>query len=136
MGFDDEFVDPEVSVKHPEYDSTVESLDNEDALPLGKLPYLRCVNGCGLSLLGRDSFHQNSASYISTLYFKLFFMPLLPLRRFRVRPISSEFYLVSSSTTYEFLWELALTQKQRIHKRTVLMLVAALVLFEILKSKI
>jgi hypothetical protein len=116
MAFEDEFVDREQQIQHPEYESTIETLETEGILPIGKLPDIRCINGAGLTLYGRRDFHSESGSYITTLYFVLCFVPLLPLRRFRIKPISSNYYLVSSSNQYQFLWRLPLTKQQKIHR--------------------
>jgi len=131
MGMNDEFVDREhdtENTKYAEYDSTVDTLETDGILAIRKIPEIRSANGLGYGLYGKADYHKESGSYITTLYCVFCFIPLIPLRRFRVIPGSSEFYSVSFSKNYNFMWELQLTKNQKYHRNILLISLAVLVL--------
>lgn len=55
--------------------------------PVQSAPPLYTINGCGLTIYGRSDPDAESGSYVATYYFVLLFLPILPLRRYRVIPI-------------------------------------------------
>ena len=137
MGFDDEFVDREQgdkNIENAEYDSTVENLETNGILPNGNIPYIRSINGCGIALYGRADYHKESNSYITSLYCILGFIPIFPVKRFRVKLVSSDFYVVQSSSKYLFMWRLPLTKSQRLHVYSILLLPILFILSIILKE--
>ncbi|QXE86609.1 hypothetical protein KP003_20030 [Geomonas nitrogeniifigens] len=131
MGLDNEFVDREHSIENAEYSSTVACLET-DTMPLGRVPFMRSINGVGLSLYGNGDYHKETDSHVKTLYLIIFFIPFLPLKRFRVKPAGGEFYVISSESRYIFMFQLPLTTRQKIHKNAALAVLAALVLAVIL----
>lgn len=55
--------------------------------PIKHAPSLHTINGIGTVLYGRRNEHQASDTYVATLYFTILFVPLLPLRCYRVRQV-------------------------------------------------
>ena len=128
MGLDDEFIDRERDTKNAEYDSTVDILETEGILPIKDIPNILTINGFGRKLYGRADYHKESNSYITTLYYVFLFIPILPLKRFRVKLEGGYFYIVSSSNTYTFMWELPLTKEQKIHRNIFFIALAVLII--------
>lgn len=54
--------------------------------PVQSAPSLRTVNGIGLKLYGEADRRQSDNSYIATYYFVIFFIPIIPIARYRVIP--------------------------------------------------
>jgi hypothetical protein len=60
-------------------------------------PYMLRVNGCGTTLLGKKDISPADASYTSTRWFTLFWIPLVPLGTYKVIDEPKTFL---SGTTY------------------------------------
>ncbi len=56
--------------------------------PVTRQPFLKTVAGCGMRLRGRQQEDTPSKSHVATSYLHLFGVPVVPLRRYRVRPTS------------------------------------------------
>jgi len=52
--------------------------------PITAAPSLQAVYGIGFRLYGNTAFDTQTASFLSTYYFVLFFIPVFPIRRYRV----------------------------------------------------
>ncbi|MBR1373634.1 hypothetical protein IJ556_04190, partial [bacterium] len=78
--------------------------------PISRAPELRTVNGCGFMLYRSSDpidFNIIEHTYVSTLYFVFFFIPIFPVARYRV---SSKF-----DGSYRFYGKLPLTKGNMIH---------------------
>lgn len=53
--------------------------------PISAAPTLYTINGIGTKLYGRRGVHAASGTYVATLYFVVLFVPVMPLRCYRVR---------------------------------------------------
>lgn len=81
-----------------------------DMQPISSAPSLRTINGCGFMLYGHSDpieFNIIEHTYVSTLYFVFFFIPIFPITRYRV---SSNF-----DGSYRFYGKLPLTTGNIIH---------------------
>ena len=93
--------------------------------PIKNAPSLRLVNGIGTRLIGRGKGpgerDEKTGTYVSTLYFLVLFIPLMPLRRYRVRD--------ADKGGWHFLGVLPLTPRQRIHRNIGYAIAGALALW-------
>lgn len=116
----DNFIDRELNdtstVHSPSY---IIDLESEIKTAIKKIPKISRTNGSGLSLVGRSDIHIESESYISTLCLTMLFLPICPLRRYRVRTKETYSKWNTTYTEYEFLWEIPLTRGEKIHKLVV-----------------
>jgi hypothetical protein len=64
----------------------------EGTKPIAGAPSLRTVNGIGTTLYGKRSFDPQSATYIATLYFTIFYVPIIPIAAYRVRNLGASGY--------------------------------------------
>ncbi|SKC83375.1 hypothetical protein SAMN05445504_3613 [Burkholderia sp. CF099] len=55
-----------------------------DLEPIKKAPSLRTINGIGFTLYGCTDKNSANGSYMATYYFVFFFIPLIPIARYRV----------------------------------------------------
>lgn len=85
--------------------------------PVGAVPSLFTINGFGTALYGRSEHESRTGSYMTTLYLTAFWIPVIPLGRYRVRKCGEK--------TYQFLGQAQLRLGDKIH----LGLLAALVLW-------
>lgn len=52
---------------------------------ISSAPSLHTINGVGFSLYGNSDYDLPSKTYMATYYFVFFFIPIFPIRRYRVR---------------------------------------------------
>lgn len=57
----------------------------KDTKPIKKAPSLHTINGIGTTLYGWKDYDPATGTYISTLYFVFFAIPLFPIARYRIR---------------------------------------------------
>lgn len=79
--------DMETISKHATYEKTWENLK-----PIDNAPSLHTINGFGTTLYGKSDFDPESSTYMATLYFVFFFIPVWPLARYRVRDVGENRY--------------------------------------------
>lgn len=80
-----------------------------DALrPLSSAPSLRIVNFVGFALYGEDEPDMPSRSYVTTHYFVILLLPIIPLARYRV--------IRQGESGYRFLGRLPLSRSERWHQ--------------------
>lgn len=70
-------------------------------------PSLTKVNGVGFTLYGNTDYDEQTKSHIATYYFVFFFIPILPIARYRVSR--------TNGNRYRFLGKLPLRRSQRWH---------------------
>ena len=76
--------------------------------PLAREPGLTLVNGIGTMLLGPHDRDARTGTYVITRYAVVLFVPLFPIRRYRVRDVARR--------GREFVGVLPLTPRQRLHR--------------------
>ncbi len=81
-------------------------------VPTNSAPSLFTLNGCGLKLYGSRDQHPQSDSYVTTLFITLIFIPIFPIKAYRV--------VASSSNSYYFLGKEPLSTLCRLYRRCVL----------------
>lgn len=91
--------------------------------PISAAPTLWTLNGIGTTLYGHRDADAHTSSYVATLYFVFFFIPLAPLACYRVRDAGPK--------GWSFLGKVPFSQRERIH---LFWLVVAVVLFLIFTS--
>ena len=64
-------------------------------IPIKSAPSLQTINGCGFSMYGSSDVDRETGSYMTTYYFVLIFIPIFPIRRYRV--------IASGGDSYRFL---------------------------------
>ena len=87
--------------------------------PISKAPSLRTVNGIGFKLYGATDPEKESSSVISTYYFVFFFIPILPICRYRV---------IQSNGIYHFLGKAPLRDFDKWHLGIVLTIITVFTL--------
>lgn len=97
-----------------------------DLTPIESAPSLRTVNGIGFALYGSTDHEPELKSYLSTYYFVFFFIPIFPIRRYRVIPTEGG---------YRFLGKAPLRQGDKVHLGLALAVIAFLVLLMASDSK-
>ena len=65
-----------------------------DLEPINGAPSLFSFYGCGLKLFGNRDYSAETQSSIKTLYFSLFYIPLIPLKAYRVVQDGKRFYFL------------------------------------------
>ena len=60
--------------------------------PIESAPSMYTLNGCGTHLYGQTDLDTSTGSFISTLYFVLLFVPIVPLARYRVSSSDGKSY--------------------------------------------
>lgn len=88
--------------------------------PVKGAPSLRLVNGTGSRLRGRHDPDARTGTYVSTLYFLFFFIPIFPIRRYRVRD--------GEKRGWHFLGVLPLTKREQLHRNVALGILGAIAL--------
>ena len=63
--------------------------------PIKTAPSLQTINGCGFSMYGSSDVDRETGSYMTTYYFVLIFIPIFPIRRYRV--------IAAGGNSYRFL---------------------------------
>jgi len=87
--------------------------------PIDAPPSLTTLNGFGFKLYGSSDYDPGSDSFMTTHYLTVFFLPLLPIARYRV--ISEDGY------TYQFLGKGNLRGFDRVHLAIVILAVLLMV---------
>lgn len=77
-----------------------------DVKPIASAPSLSTINGFGFAIYGRSDYDSTTASYAATYYFTALFVPLFPIRRYRVIP---------TGNGYRFLGKLPLRTFDKWH---------------------
>jgi hypothetical protein len=120
MSFEDEFIDRENVDIFEEKEKERASFDitKETKIPIKKPPKIFSTNGIGLRLSDEADYDPATHSYVMTLYQTLFYMPICPMRRFRVSKKGNvQQNWNRYSQLYDFLWELPLREDQKTHKK-------------------
>ena len=60
--------------------------------PIKSLPSLSTINGIGLRLYGRSDVDAETSTYMATYYFVFFYIPILPICRYRVSLVGQNQY--------------------------------------------
>jgi hypothetical protein len=89
--------------------------------PVDSAPSLSTINGIGFALYGSSDLDVASSAYTTTLYFVILFIPIFPIRRYRV---------ISLGSSYRFLGQGPLRTFDKVH----LALVCAFIAFLFLKG--
>lgn len=97
----------------------------EELTPLNGAPTLYRINGIGFSLFGESDRDVSTNSYLTTYWFFFFFIPIIPIRRYRV---------ISSDNSYSFLGKQSLSQNLKIWRYIVFGAAALFVIFANLPS--
>lgn len=93
--------------------------------PIDSAPTLYTINGIGSRLYGATDHEPFRGSYIATYYFTVLYIPLFPVRRYRVIPTDGG---------YQFLGRAPLRQGDQVHRWIAGLLVGALILVGLLTS--
>ena len=91
--------------------------------PISSAPSLSTINGIGFKLYGSTDTDRETGSYLSTYYFVLLFIPVFPIRRYRV---------ISTGDGYRFLGKAPLRTFDKWHLFISLALVALLFVYNII----
>lgn len=75
--------------------------------PISAAPTLYTINGIGTKLYGRRGMHAASGTYVATLYFVVLFVPVMPLRCYRVRD--------GEGGGWHFIGRVPFSQNEKIH---------------------
>ena len=86
-----------------------------DLEPISSAPSLSTINGIGVTLYGSTDHDPASGSYIATYYFTFFWVPILPISRYRV---------ISNGNSYRFLGKAPLRTFDKCHLAVSLGLIA------------
>lgn len=78
--------------------------------PIKNAPSLYTLNGIGTSLYGMSNIDPESQSYETNLYFVIFFIPIFPIRRYRV---------IRDGNSYRFLGQLPFRKSEKYHVATI-----------------
>ena len=93
--------------------------------PIKSAPSLTTVNGIGTVLYGNSDYDAQTQSHLTTLYFTILFIPILPIARYRV---------IQHGSSYQFLGKARLRPVDKWHLRVAAALFAAFLIFIILES--
>lgn len=88
-------------------------------VPISAPPDLGSLNGIGFTLLGKRDEDAQTGTYVATVYFTFFFLPLFPVKSYRVRPAQKGWY---------FLGRVKYGRAQKIHWALFLVVCAWVVL--------
>jgi len=77
----------------------------QDCQPISGTPPLFTIYGIGTKLYGRSGEDPENGTFLATLYLTVFFVPLIPLKRYRVRDLADG--------RYEFFGKTRLTNGQK-----------------------
>jgi hypothetical protein len=92
----------------------------DELKPINSAPGLRTVNGIGTTLYGRSDYDEETRSYLTTLYFVVLFLPVLPIARYRV--------IQEQSGYYRFLGKAPLRRFDKFHMALVPIILAGIVI--------
>lgn len=95
--------------------------------PIDKAPTLYTINGIGTKLYGRTDHDPATDSYIATLYFVVLFIPIFPIRRYRIKD--------EGNNTYRFLGKATLCSFDKWHRGIALFLVGLFFVMSSLDSR-
>lgn len=65
-----------------------------DMTPITSPPSMHTMNGIGTMLYGRRDFDEETQTYVGTLWFTVFFIPILPVSAYRVADAGSGWYFI------------------------------------------
>ncbi|MCD6565582.1 MAG: hypothetical protein J7K53_06530 [Bacteroidales bacterium] len=88
--------------------------------PIDNAPGLYAINGIGTTLYGNYKYDVESNSYETVLYFVVLFIPIFPIRRYRV---------IKEDESYRFLGKLSLRSIDRFHIGATLALIIFLFIY-------
>jgi hypothetical protein len=94
-------------------------LSYEGLQPLAAAPSLHTVNGIGTMLYGRRDADPENKSYVATLYFTVFYLPIFPLAAYRV--------INAGRNAYRFLGKAPLKRTAFIPTAVILAIILAIV---------
>ncbi len=94
----------------------------KDLKPIKGAPSLYTINGIGTTLYGKADYDPETDSYLTTLYFVIFFIPILPLARYRV--------IQEGENTYKFLGKVPLRNFDKLHIGLVILFIGILIFKE------
>ena len=92
-----------------------------DLTPVPRLPTLVTINGIGFKLYGETDYDPETESYLTTHYFVMLFLPLFPIRRYRV--------VRHDGNRYEFLGRAPLRDLDKWHIGIFVALLLGMALF-------
>lgn len=91
-----------------------------ELIPIKNAPGLSTINGIGGRLYGSSDYDATTKSFATTYYFTFFYLPILPLGRYRV---------IQEGKSYRFLGKLPLRKFDKWHLGIVLGLVLTAILY-------
>jgi hypothetical protein len=96
-----------------------------DLKPISSAPSLRTINGVGFTLYGNSDYDADTESYVTTYYFAVLFIPIIPLARYRV---------IEEGRQYRFLGKMPLRKGDRWHLGIAVTAVIAIILIGVISS--
>lgn len=84
----------------------------QDCQPISGTPPLFTIYGIGTKLYGRSGGDPETGTFLATLYLTVFFIPLIPLKRYRVRDLGDgryEFFGKTRLTNGQKAWAVAVS---------------------------
>jgi hypothetical protein len=85
----------------------VKNLSLAGSTPIEAAPTLYTINGIGTMLYGQRDNDVRTGSYVATLYFTFFFVPLFPISCYRVRS--------AGGRSWNFLAKVPYSKREKIH---------------------
>jgi hypothetical protein len=95
--------------------------------PITSAPTLRTVNGIGTTLYGCSDYDQKTKSYLTTLYFVFFAIPLFPIARYRV--------IAVDYNGYRFLGKVPLRSFDKWHRAVPIMLLIIFIIALVVENQ-
>lgn len=89
----------------------------KDLKPISNAPSLQTVNGIGTTLYGYSDYDKNTKSYLTTLYFVFFAIPIFPIARYRAVSLGGN--------AYRFMGKAPLRKSDVVHRFVAAALLAA-----------
>ncbi len=81
-----------------------------DLEPIKSAPSLYTINGFGVALYGNTDKNPSDGSYMATYYLVFFFVPVLPLARYRVIPTGTGYRFLGKGALRPFdMWHIAIS---------------------------
>ncbi|MGB8681758.1 MAG: hypothetical protein WCD12_02640 [Candidatus Binatus sp.] len=93
--------------------------------PISSAPSLRTINGVGFALYGNSDHDADTESYVTTYYFAVLFIPIIPLARYRVIQVGKQ---------YRFLGKMPLRKGDLWHLGISLTAIIAVILIGVISS--
>jgi hypothetical protein len=82
----------------------------KDLQPISEAPSLSTINGIGFKLYGSTDTDLETGSYLATYYFTFFFIPIFPIRRYRVIDTGGGYKFLGKAPLRTFdLWHIAIS---------------------------